>query len=101
MKVKWNNQTIDIQNWLNKTTEFYCEWNYYSISIKREPLKTWSKNYGNAWYVQLITPNGGYDYDGYFKTKDGEYGKTLKGALQDCFDNISYPLIQIGEEDDE
>lgn len=92
MKVKYNKQAIDVPN-KSKTPnkEFYADWNDYTITINKEK-KLLSDN-KQRWYIQLTTPRGGYDYDGYFNG-------TMREALQDCFDNIDYPPMDI-EDDDE
>lgn len=101
MRVKWNGQTINVENWENKKNSFYSQWNDYSISTVKERLHGWSKDGIDAWYIQCIDPRGSYIYDGYFKNKDGSYGGTLSQVLQDCFDNIGYPLVDVNEGYDE
>lgn len=96
MKIKWNNQTIDVELEKPYKNTYFCTWNDYTIEIIKEKL-TYKGEKINAWYIQLTTPNGGYDYDGYFKLPNGQYGGTLRQALQDCFNNIDYPLIKIGD----
>jgi len=101
MKVKYDNKIIDIENAsITSRKEFYAEWNFYIIHITKERLKTYGKDYGSAWYIQLITPRGGYDYDGYYK-KNGSYAGTLNEALQDCFNNVDYPPMTLCDEEDE
>lgn len=73
MKVKWNNTTIDVENWENKESSFYSQWNDYGIDIKKERVGGWSKDGVDAWYIQCVDPRGGYIYDGLFKNKDGSY----------------------------
>ncbi len=97
MKVKYGGQTINVENQSDHPSkEFYADWNYYTISIQKEKVGG-----DRAWYVQLTTPRGGYDYDGYYRRKDGSLGGTMSKALQDCFDNIDFPPMSIDEDDDE
>lgn len=100
MKVKWNGGTIDIPNQSTKKNEFYCNWNYYTILITKEKLRSFTKDYGYGWYIQLTNPTGGYDYDGYFKNSNDTYKGTISQALQDCFNNIDYPLMSVSDEED-
>ena len=51
MKVKWNGGTIDIPNQSTKKNEFYCNWNYYTILITKEKLRSFTKDYGYGWYI--------------------------------------------------
>lgn len=99
MRVKYGGRTVNVENQSNHPQkEFYADWNYYTISIQKEKVRN-----GHAWYVQLITPRGGYDYDGYYKQPDGSLGGTMSAALQDCFNNIDFPPMSANEdeEDDE
>lgn len=101
MKIKWNGETIEVENQIDSKNMFFCVWNDYTIEITREKVGLWGTPKTNAWYVQLNTPNGGYDYDGYFRLSNGQLGGTLRQALQDCFNNIDYPLIKIGDVGDD
>jgi len=84
LKVKYNNNTIDVPNQSETPRKDFCsDWNDYAIEILKEN--------NEQWYIQLTNPHGEYDYDGYFKG-------TMKEALQDCFDNIDYPPMTIDEE---
>ena len=99
MRVKYGGRTIDVENQSDHPRrEFYADWNGYAISIQKEKVQS-----GYAWYVQLTTPRGGYDYDGYCRQPEGNLGGTMGEALQDCFDNIDFPPINVNEdeEDDE
>ena len=96
MKVKWNNQILNIENQAdNPNKDFFCVWNDYTIEIT---LDDWYKKcYKKKLYnVTCSTPVGGYIVEGTCKT--------IREGLQECFDNIDYPLKTMedyeNEEDD-
>lgn len=83
MIVKYNNQKYNITNTENKKQNFYAIWNDYTIWIQKE--------YKDEYYCQVINPYGSYNVDGYFRG-------TLSQVLQECFDNIDIPLLDINNE---
>jgi hypothetical protein len=97
LRVKYGGRIIDVENQSeHPRREFYADWNHYTISIQKEKVHN-----GHAWYVQLTTPQGGYDYDGYYRQPEGNLGGTMSEALQDCFDNIDFPPMSINEDEGE
>lgn len=89
MKVKWNDQVINVQNQAdNPSKDFFCVWNGYTIEII---LDEWVKRYykKKSYRVACSTPVGGYIVDGICNS--------IKEGLQECFDNIDYPLKTIDD----
>ena len=94
MRVKWNNQTLNLNNELSKPTkDFYCNWNNYSIQITFDEWikRHYKRNEYSAW---CYDPKGGACVAG------GGYS-SIQEALQECFDNIWLPLVNINDPDEE
>lgn len=92
MRIKWNGQTINVKPTKSSKRYFETTWNDYTIVVE---LDEWlRRNYKQTKYdAWCYTPHGGLIVDG------ASYD-TIRKAVQDCFDNIGFPLLNIGEEYD-
>ena len=92
MKVKWNGQTINVQNESASRKNFDATWNCYTIHVERDDwlLRNYKKLKYDAW---CDDPNGD-------RLVDGAQYDTISSAVQDCFNNIGYPLRTVADYED-
>lgn len=93
MKVKWNGEIINVENESDiPKKHFFAYWNDYTIEVSfDEEIK---RLVGKKQYIaDCYDPNGGL-------LVNWACFPTMKEAVQCCFDNIEYPLINIENEEE-
>lgn len=91
MRVKFREKTLNIENLSNKNSEFYAEWNYFTIEIFQNDKRNYADRErwkDHRYYVCVSSPMGSYIVDG------SEYPTQLK-CLQCAFDNIDIALREM------
>jgi hypothetical protein len=91
MRIKYNNQTINIQNQSdNPKKEFFCVWNGYTIQVGLDEYmkKHYKKTSYDAW---CCVPSGGY-------IVNGASSPTMREAVQECFDNMDDEDVEESDE---
>ena len=95
MRVKLKGKTLNIENQSSSISEFYTEWNGYTIEMypyKHEVKSVWNQKpeIKKGYEVFVITYTGSYIVNG------AEY-KTKSEALQEAFDNINLDIDELKE----
>jgi len=95
MKIKYDNQTIDVDNQSSHPKkEFYTYWNDYFIQVVPDEFVRKHHKKKNAWVVCCVDPVGSYLVDAV------DYG-TVRQMVQLCFDNIDVPFKTIEDFEDD
>lgn len=91
MRVKFRGKTLNINNELNNSNEFYSDWNYYTIEILKNDRNNYRDNYRykeHKYYVVVSSPLG-------HCIVDGCEAATKSKCLQEAFDNIDIDLREM------
>ena len=92
IRIKWNGKAIDVQSNVHSKTSFETVWNDYTIVVKLDEWlrRNFKKTCYDAW---CYTPSGD-------AIVNGASYPSIRAAVQDCFDNIGYPLMMSENEFD-
>jgi hypothetical protein len=95
MKVKFKGKTLDIKNESSKKSEFYANWNGYTIEVNKYDIHYFDNGSQKIKYEgYCVNPLGSCICDCVTHNKISE-------AVQDCFDNIALDIDDLKSTYDE